>query len=370
MAYNWQQNDWPHFTYNLNGAENDLLLLAEKIGHVGGMMKGLPEEGQLEVAIELMISEAVKTSAIEGEFLSRHDIMSSIKNNLGLHETLLQVNDKKANGIGKLMVEVRKTYKNTLTQEQLLNWHTMLLGESGTKVTVGAWRTHATPMQVISRSVGKERIHFEAPPSHLVPEEMEKFIAWFNETCPGGSREIKSAPVRSAIAHLYFETIHPFEDGNGRIGRAIAEKALSQGVGRPVLLSLSNTIEANKNAYYEALQKAQKANEITAWLHYFIKTVLHAQTQAENEIEFTLKKAKFFDIYKNMLNSRQLIIIKRMFDEGAGGFKGGMNARKYCSLTRASKATATRDMQDLTEKGIFIPLGDGKGRSTSYQVNI
>ena len=172
--------------------------------------------------------------------------------------------------------------------------------------------------------------------------------------------------MRASIRHYQFESIHPFEDGNGRIGRAIAEKALSQSMGRPVLFSLSKSIEANKSAYYNALKNAQRSNEITEWINYFVKTVLDAQIDAEQEIEFTLKKSKFYDHHKDTLNERQQKVVRRILEEGYQGFEGGMNARKYISLTSASKATATRDLQDLVQKGIFRPIGGG--RSTRYEI--
>jgi Fic family protein len=263
--------------------------------------------------------------------------MSSIKNNLGLNKKQEKVADKKAKGIGDLMIDVRNTYKEKLTKEKTLEWHRMLL--PGSKdIKVGEWRDHEEPMQIISGAMGKQKIHFEAPASRLVKKEMERFITWFNETAPGGSKEIKKSPIRSAIAHLFFESIHPFEDGNGRIGRAIAEKALSQGVGRPILLSLSRTIESKKNNYYDALEKAQKSNEITDWINYFVRTILEAQIEAEDQIDFTLKKAKYFDRFKNELNERQLKVIKRMMDEGPEGFKGGMNASKYVSIAKNIKS--------------------------------
>ena len=367
VRYNWQQKDWPNFTYSLPAVEDDLFLFAEKTGHITGVLKALPEETQMEAIIDIMVAEAIKTSEIEGEYLSRKDVMSSIRNNLGLNKKPDQVKDKKAKGIGELMIDVRNTFKEILTKEKLFSWHTMLLGGSG-DITVGAWRSHEEPMQVISGAMGKQKVHYEAPPSARVPEEMEQFIAWFNETGPGGKNEIKKASIRSAIAHLYFETIHPFEDGNGRIGRAIAEKALSQGIGRPVLLSLSRTIEKNKKAYYDALEKAQGSNEISSWVLYFVKTTLDAQIEAEEQIDFTLKKTKFFDRFKDQLNDRQLTVIKRMLEEGPKGFEGGMNAGKYVSITKTSKATATRDLQDLMEKNAFIVIG--AGRSTRYQVNL
>ena len=366
-GYNWKQKDWPNFKYDVAKADDWLFALAEKTGHFTGMLKALPAATQMEAVIDVMTAEAIKTSEIEGEFLSRKDVMSSIKKNLGLLSNKTNIKDKKAKGISELMVDVRRSFNEPLTKEKLFAWHTMLLYNNAA-MEVGKWRTHKEPMQVVSGAIGKQKIHFEAPPSAKVPKEMEQFVKWFNDTAPGGVKEIKKAPLRSAIAHLYFESIHPFEDGNGRIGRAIAEKALSQGLGRPVMLSLSRTIEAKKNDYYTALSKAQQSNKITHWINYFIKTILDAQTAAEEQIDFTLKKVKFFDHFRNLLNQRQLTVIKRMLEEGPKGFEGGMNARKYSSLTKISKATATRDLQDLAEKNVLIATGGG--RSTRYQVNL
>ena len=303
--------------------------------------------------IELMVAEAIKTSEIEGEYLSRQDVLSSIRNNLGMGYAP-QSHDKRAQGIAELMVDVRNSYAEKLSKEKLFSWHSMVM--KGTKrVKSGKWRTHKEPMQVISGPVGKEKIHFEAPPSKIVPKEMTAFIKWFNDTAPGGKNEIKKAVVRSAITHLYFETIHPFEDGNGRVGR-------------PVLLSLSKTIEANKKDYYDALKEGQRANEITSWITYFTNTVLVSQIQTEEEIDFTLRKTKFFDKFQNDLNERQVKVIKRMLEEGPKGFTGGMSAKKYMAITQASKATATRDLQDLVKKGIFTTSGGG--RSTRYEINM
>lgn len=368
IRYNWQQKDWPNFIYTLSEIEDDLFSFAERVGHIAGILKALPGDAQMEAVIDMMVAEAIKTSEIEGEYLSRKDVLSSVRKNLGLIKTPEQIHDKKAEGIGELMIDVRNSFKEPLTRKKLFCWHTMLLeGSSGTEV--GTWRTFKEPMQVISGAIGKQKVHFEAPPSASIPKEMDQFILWFNETVPGNKNEIKKAPLRSAIAHLYFESIHPFEDGNGRIGRAIAEKALSQGIGRPVMLSLSRTIEANKKNYYRELEKAQRSNEITSWINYFVKTVLEAQIQAENQVNFTLKKVKFFDRFNYQFNHRQLIVVKRMLEEGSEGFEGGMNARKYIGITKTSKATATRDMQELVEKGAFTSSG-GRGRSTSYEVNL
>ena len=364
--YNWQKKGWPHFTFAENAVEKELYAFAEKTGMVGGMLKAMPEPVQMETLINIMVSEAVKTSEIEGEFLSRTDVISSVRKNMGLVSEM-PVKDKRAQGVGELMIKVRNSFAAPLSEKMLLDWHSLLMSYRKNLET-GKWRTQNEPMQVISGAIGKIKVHFEAPPSVEIPAEMQRFIDWFNATAPGGRKEIPKAPIRSAIAHLYFESIHPFEDGNGRIGRAIAEKALSQGLGRPVLLSLSRAIERDKKAYYSELEKASRALDVTSWVKYFVKTILAAQTDAEAEIDFTLKKVKFFDKYGTLLNERQLKVVKRMLEEGPNGFTGGMNAKKYSGLCKVSKATATRDLQHLAEIKAFLVTG--RGRSTSYEVNI
>jgi Fic family protein len=366
MTYNWQQSDWPEFRYNLSSIEDALFALAERTGHASGLLKGLSANAQTEASIEMMVVEAIKTSAIEGELLRRNDVMSSIRKHLGL-ETGPLSGDKRAQGAAALMIAARNSFTAPLSDDMLFEWHRMIM-TGHRHIAAGQWRTHAEPMQVISGAVGHERVHFEAPPSVQVPAEMVRFIQWFNGTAPSGTTDIRKASVRAAIAHLYFESIHPFEDGNGRIGRALSEKALSQGLGRPVLLSLSRAIEAKRRDYYDALKEGQQSNEITPWITWFVQMILEAQTQAEAQIEFTLKKTQLFDRFRNRLNDRQLRALRRMMDEGPDGFEGGMSAKKYMTITEASKATATRDLQDLAEKGILVPTGGG--RSTHYTIKL
>ena len=366
MTYNWQQYDWPEFRYDLSGVENDLHTLAEKTGRASGLLTGLTADAQAEAAIEIMVVEAIQTSAIEGELLSRRDVLSSIRNNLGM-DGGAAAGDRRAAGAAALMIDVRHSFEAPLSEETLFAWHRMIMA-GHRRVAAGQWRTHAEPMQVVSGPMGHEQVHFEAPPSSQIPAEMTRFIEWFNETAPGGKKEIRKTAVRSAVTHLYFESIHPFEDGNGRIGRALSEKALSQGLGRPALLSLSRTIEAKRKHYYEALQQGQESNEITPWVAWFVHVALEAQIQAEEQIDFTLKKTRLFDRFRDQLNDRQRQILRRMLDEGPKGFEGGMSAKKYMSMTGASKATATRDLQELADKGIFVPAGGG--RSTHYQIKL
>lgn len=362
MVYNWQHPGWPRFRFDIADVLDELTVFERHAGRVSGVLDALPEGTQAETLVDLMVSEAIKTSEIEGEYLSRADVKSSIRRNLGLTEEA-PARDARATGIAELMVAVRRDFAAPLTAAMLFDWHRMLM-RGNTRITAGAWRAHAEPMQVVSGPIGRETVHYEAPPSADVPAMMDALIDWFNATGPQGERPIKQAPVRSALAHLYFETVHPFEDGNGRIGRAISEKALSQGLRRPVLLSLSKAIEADRDAYYDALNFAQRTNEVAGWLKYFLTVCITAQKDAEAEVTFTLQKVKYFDTFKESLNDRQLRVIRRMLDEGPKGFEGGMSAGKYGSIARTSKPTATRDLQSLVDLGALVVTGGG--RSTRY----
>lgn len=363
--YNWQKPEWPNFAYSLDKVEDLLFEYMSHAGKLEGYLQGLDRNEQIETLVQIMVAEAIKSSEIEGEYLEREDVKSSVRNNLGLNIMKEVVSDQRASGMAALLTDVRETFSQPLTQEKLFDWHSSLM--MGAKdVRVGSWRTHKEPMQVISVAMGKQKVHFEAPPSSNIPNEMKQFFHWFNETSPTGNNPIKKPIIRSAIAHLYFESIHPFEDGNGRLGRCISEKALSQYINRPILMSLSRGIEANKRDYYDQLEKAQKLNDITDWITYFTKTILLAQEQTTQEVAFTLKKARFFNRFNDLLNERQLRAVQQMLEEGPKGFEGGMNASKYIGITKTSKATATRDLQDLVGKGIFIPTGGG--RSTRYKL--
>lgn len=367
VRYNWQMEGWPDFAFDAAKVEDVLFAFAENAGRTTGSWQALPETSRWESLIEMLTAEALKTSKIEGENLDREDVRSSIRKSLGFHDDNRKVKDKRAAGIAALMIDARNTWNEPLTQEKLFAWHEMLLdGSQG--IRVGSWRTHEEPMQVVSGAIGREKVHYEAPPSSRVPAEMKRFIEWFNEM-PGNGSSMRLAPIRSAIAHLYFESIHPFEDGNGRIGRAVAEKALSQGLGRPVLLSLSETIEADRKAYYEALKQAQRSRDVTEWVRYFTDVVLRAQIRAEAMIGFTVRKAQFFDRFRDILSERQRVAIGKMLVHGPGGLGDGISAAKYAAMTKVSKATATRDLQDLLAAGAIERL-EGGGRNTRYRVAV
>lgn len=363
MEYNWQLPDWPKFRYELAESEGPLLDFMDRAGLVSGTVQALPEAEQNNAIADLMVVEALKTSEIEGEVLSRPDVASSIRNGLGLNSPHQRVRDRASAGAAELMLAVRDSWRDDLTESVLLDWHRSLM-QGSSNILIGEWRTHEEPMQVVELTLGEPKVLYEGPPSAVVLAEMEGFVEWFNV-----SREaIRHAPIRAGLTHLYFESIHPFEDGNGRIGRALAEKALFQGVGRPLLLSLSQAIEADKSSYYDALQNAQRSNEVTDWLRYFVNMCLRALDDAQSRVEFVLKKARFFDQHREALSDRQLKVVRRMLDAGPSGFEGGINASKYQRITGVSKPTATRDLQQLLEKGILFSIGGG--RSTRYELNL
>lgn len=367
MRYNWQQRDWPHFSWETSDFEPLLLTYLQTAGRLDGALQGLSHQQQTESIIEILVMEAIKTSEIEGEFLSRQDVVSSIRNNLKLSKKKDKVKDLRASGIVDMMTNMRETMMQDLTEQDLLRWHKSLLQHDAT-IASGRYRTHEDPMQIVSCPAGRERIHFEAPPSSQVPDEMKRFVEWFNQSGPGGTRPILHPPVRAAVTHLYFESIHPFEDGNGRIGRALAEKALAQSTGHVQLISLSAAIERDKQSYYSALEKAQRKNEITSWVEWFVHMVKAAQDLSKKWIDFTLLKIRFYDRFRDQLNERQLKVIDRMFREGVDGFKGGMHAEKYLRIAGTSKATATRDLQHMLELGALT--ADGKARATRYHIRL
>jgi len=367
MTYNWQHQDWTNFQYELSEIEGLLYQYIADQGRISGMLSALTDELQQQSVIDLMVIEAIKNFEIEGEYLSRKDVLSSIRNKLGFNRIPQTIKDKRAEGVTKLMIAVRDNFAAPLDKAMLFSWHAMMM-EPYLNITKGAYRSGTEPMQIISGAFGKESVHFEAPPSAQVEALMDGFFSWFKETAPQQAKAMRHAPVRAAIAHLYFESIHPFEDGNGRIGRAISEKALSQGAGQPILLSLSSAIEAKRQDYYDELKRAQRSKEITPWIHYFLNTLLAAQKDTEARILFTIKKTQFFDLHKAKLNIRQEKALVKMFDAGTTGFQGGMSAKKYCSITKSSKATATRDLSLLVDFGALIKVGEG--RSTRYELNL
>lgn len=366
MMWNWQQPDWPNFSYDkslIDDFEKQLLLGA---GLLFGAFKHLNEEDKRQLTIELISNEALKTSAIEGEYLDRDSLQSSIRRQFGLIADNRKISPAEQ-GIAEMMVNVYRSFEAPLSHAMLLEWHKMLTNGRRDLNDIGRYRTHSEPMQIVSGAIYAPKVHFEAPPSSQMMAEMERFIDWFNSTASNGKMPLP-ALLRAAIAHLYFVSIHPFEDGNGRIGRAIAEKALAQCLGQPTLIAIAYTIERGKKAYYSALERANKQNEITAWLIYFAEMVLNAQNHTATWIDFLIKKARLYDRLRGQINPRQEKVLTRMFREGPDGFIGGLSAEKYIGITGAPRATATRDLQDLVGKGALLRHGERK--HTRYLLNL
>ena len=366
MTWNWQQPDWPEFTYDraaLEPLERQFLLQS---GAFIGACKHIGADDQETLKIELIGDEAVKTSEIEGEILNRESVQSSLRHQFGLGVERGGVKPAER-GISKMMVDLYHNFAAPLTNKTMFGWHGMLLGGGNSIGVMGGYRTHAEPMQVVSGPDYERMVHFEAPPSARVGDEMKRFIAWFNDTAPRGKAPLP-ALTRAGIVHLYFVCIHPFEDGNGRIGRALAEKSLAQNLGQPSLIALAYTIERKRKDYYAALERNNKENQITSWLMYFANTVLEAQNSTIARVDFYVAKAKLYERLRGQLNERQEKVIARMFREGIDGFKGGLSAENYIGISKASRATATRDLQDLVEKGALTRTG--ALRHTRYHLNM
>jgi Fic family protein len=257
------------------------------------------------------------------------------------------------------MVDLYRSFAEPLGDETLFRWHRMVVSGRRDLTDVGRYRTGTEAMQVVSGAIHGPQVHFEAPPTLQVSSEMDRFIFWFERTAPG-AKDPLPALTRAGMAHLYFESIHPFEDGNGRIGRAVAEKSLAQSLGQPTLTALATTILARRKEYYASLEAANKQNEITNWLAWFAGVAIEAQQRTTALVDFLIEKTKLLDRLRGRLNDRQEKAMLYMFREGPQGFKGGLSAGNYSTITGASPATATRDLADLVEKGALTRTGERK----------
>ena len=293
-------------------------------------------------------------------------VQSSLRRQFGLDADSRPVKPQER-GIAEMMVDLYGSYADPLDHEILFRWHNMLMAGNRDIGTIGGYRTHDDAMQIVSGRLDAPTVHYEAPPSAQVRGEMIKYVAWFNDSAPDGKKPL-SALIRAGIGHLYFESIHPFEDGNGRLGRALAEKSLAQNIGQPSLIALAFTIESNRKAYYDHLGGNQKTLDITDWLTYFAETVLEAQQTTLKRVAFYIGKGRFYDRFRDAFNERQEKAVARIFREGPSGFKGGLSAENYIAITRTSRATATRDLHDLVEKGALLRTGER--RHTRYWLNL
>ena len=366
MEWNWQRADWPDFSW-----QRSRLLRAEEQFLVGGgvflgSVSHLDPADRDQLTVDALSVEAVTTSQIEGEILDRASVQSSIRRQLGLATDHRRIGAAEQ-GIAEMMVDLHRSFARPITNEMLFSWNAMLTGGRRDLKDIGRYRSHPEPMQIVSGPLHAPKVHFEAPPSDDVPREMSRFIDWFNRTAPDGTHPL--APLtRAGIAHLHFVCIHPFEDGNGRIARAIAEKVLAQGLGRPTLTALAMTILARRKAYYDALERASTTTELTEWLCWFAATVIEAQRRTMAVVGFLIDKTRLLDRLRGQLNDRQQKALIRILAEGQEGFRGGLSAGNYVAITGTSTATATRDLADMVAKGALIRTGER--RHARYQANI
>ncbi len=366
MAWNWQRPDWPRFGWESAALAPREARFLQNVGEHIGSVRHVGEDDRTTILIDMMTGEAVKTSEIEGELLDRDSVQSSLRRQFGLQTDGRRIPHAEA-GIAEMMVDLYRGFAEPLTHDVLHGWHRLVTSGRRDLKRIGAYRTHQSPMQVVSGPLHKPKVHFEAPPSSVVPREMDAFIAWFADTAPDGAQSLPPL-ARAGLAHLHFVSIHPYEDGNGRMARALAEKALAQAVGQPSLIALSPVIQSRRRAYYDVLEANNKKMEVGAWLAWFAETVLDAQAHTQRLIDFLIAKTKLYDRVRDRLNRRQAKAIARMFREGPEGFKGGLSAANYISITGASRATATRDLADLVAKDVLIASGTLK--HTRYALDL
>jgi Fic family protein len=362
--YIHELKDWPQFRWSDAQIAAQLASASRHQGRLIGRMEALGFQLRAEAALESLTEEVIKSSEIEGEMLDKQQVRSSIARRLGLDIGALTPVDRNVEGVVELMLDATQGYDQPLTEERLFRWHAALFptGRSGmTKITVGAWRTDKSgPMQVVSGPIGRERVHYEAPVASRLKGEMRAFLKWFNA---GPSID----PVlKAAVAHLWFVTVHPFEDGNGRIARVIADMALARSEETPRrFYSMSAQIRAERKRYYDILEATQKGNlDITQWLQWFLACLDRAFDGAEMTLASVLRKARFWDTYAHQpFNDRQRKMLNRALD----GFEGKLTNSKWKALTKTSSDTALRDIDDLVRRGI-LAKDVGGGRSTSYSI--
>lgn len=365
--YIWQSKTWPKFTWDNNQLIQPLARCRSLQGKLLGRMALLDFDSELEAHAELLIEEAVRTAKIEGQLLDRDSVRSSVARHLGLDTAGLPAPERHADGLVQVLIDATENHDKPLTAERLKGWQAALFPTGFSKlhrITVGDWRG-PSPMRIVSGPVGREKIHFEAPPGDRVEHELNLFLEWM----PDDTDRLDGV-LWAGIAHLRFITIHPFEDGNGRITRAITDMVMARDEGiRRRFYSMSAQIEAERNSYYDVLERTQKGDgDITEWLLWFIDCLHGAIRKSDGILRNVLMKSAFWRKHAQIIiNERQSKVINRLLDAGEGGFEGGLTTKKYMSMTKTSRATAQREIRDLCEKGM-LRQGDARGRSTHYEL--
>lgn len=366
VTYYHQRPEWPDYTWDSSILAEQLAAVRHRQGRLIGRMEGLGFALRDEAVLQTLTQDVLKSSEIEGEILDQDQVRSSIARRLGMDIGALTLADRNVEGVVEMMLDATQNFVKPLTDERLFGWHASLFptGFSNIhRITVGGWRTDESgPMQVVSGRIGKEKVHYQAPAAERLETEMKTFLAWYNED------KAIDLVLKAAVAHLRFVTIHPFDDGNGRIARAIADMTLARSENSPQrFYSMSAQIRKERNAYYDALEATQKQDNgnITPWLTWFLDCLDRAFEGAEVTLASVLKKAKFWEMHPAAdLNERQRDMINLLFD----GFFGKLNTSKWAKIEKCSADTALRDITDLVERGVLKKEAGG-GRSTNYSLN-
>ena len=357
--------DWPQFRWEDSRLAAPLASARHLQGRLVGQMEALGFKVREEAVLLTLTEDVLKSSEIEGEMLDADQVRSSVARRLGIDIGGLQPSDRHIDGVVEMMLDATQHYAQPLTSERLFGWHASLFptGRSGMhRITVGAWRDdRSAPMQVVSGPVGRERVHFEAPAAARLDDEMRRFIEWFNS-------DTKLEPVlKAALAHLWFVTIHPFDDGNGRIARAIADMSLARSeASSQRFYSMSAQIRDERADYYRILEQTQRATmDVTAWMEWFLGCLTRAIEGAHGALTSVMAKSRYWEKLRDVpMNERQRLMIARLID----GFEGKLTSSKWAALTKSSPDTALRDIQQLVEHGVLVRNSAG-GRSTSYSLN-
>jgi Fic family protein len=355
---------WSNFRWDQKHITDLLALVSRNQGRLLGRMETLGFQLRAEAVLQTLTDDVIKSSEIEGEILDKDQVRSSVARRLGLNIGGLAPVDRNVEGVVEMTLDATQNYDKRLTKSRLFAWHGSLFptGRSGmSKITVGGWRSDKSgPMQVVSDPIGRERVHYEAPAAEKLAAEMDALLDWFN------AKAYTDPLLKAAIAHLWFVTIHPFEDGNGRIARAIADMALARSEQSPQrFYSMSAQIRVERKAYYDVLEATQRGDlDVTAWLQWFLTCLDHAIAGADTTLAAILQKARFWDrLAGEPLNDRQRLVLNRLLD----GFEGKLTSSKWAAIAKCSQDTATRDIDNLIRRGILVKDAAG-GRSTSYSL--
>ena len=364
--YIWEREGWPGFTWKTDRIVSKLATVRHAQGRLLGRMEGLGFRLKQEAQLHTLTQDVIKSSEIEGERLDADQVRSSIARRLGMDIAGLVPADRNVEGVVEMMLDATQHFDEPLTVKRLFDWHASLFptGRSGmNRIKVGAWRDDAEgPMRVVSGPIGRERVHYQAPPADRVSAEMKAFLKWFN--ADGDSDPV----LKSGLAHFWFVTVHPFEDGNGRIARAIADLVLARSEESPQrFYSMSSRIRHERKAYYDVLEQSQRGTlDITSWLDWFLDCLGRALADSDATLSGIMQKAKYWERFAQAgLNERQIKVLNRMLD----GFEGKMTSSKWAKVAKCSQDTANRDIQDLIDKGA-LKKGAAGGRSTSYDINL